>query len=145
MFFNEKMYLSGISSKYRSSNRRCSVKKGVIRNFAKFTGKYLRQSLFFNKVAGGPCNLVTLLKKRLWRRCFPVNFANFLRTLFLQNTFCKCPVLAKWNKFPLIINPWVWIFQLQETNYVWCWYPELTWDWHLNREKSQRKSPGGIF
>ena len=25
----------------------------------------------------------TLLKKRLWRRCFPVNFAKFLRTLFL--------------------------------------------------------------
>ena len=25
----------------------------------------------------------TLLKKKLWRRCFPVNFAKFLRTLFL--------------------------------------------------------------
>ena len=28
----------------------------------------------------------TLLKKRLWRRCFPVNFAKILRTTFLQNT-----------------------------------------------------------
>ena len=26
-----------------------------------------------------------LLKKRLWYRCFPVNFAKFLRTPFLQN------------------------------------------------------------
>ena len=26
----------------------------------------------------------TLLKKRLWRRCFPVNFAKFLRTLFYR-------------------------------------------------------------
>ena len=26
-------------------------KKGVLRNFAKFTGKHQRQSLFFNKVA----------------------------------------------------------------------------------------------
>ena len=26
--------------------------KGVLRNFAKFTGKHLCQSLFFNKVAG---------------------------------------------------------------------------------------------
>ena len=26
--------------------------KGALRNFAKFTGKYLCQSLFFNKVAG---------------------------------------------------------------------------------------------
>ena len=28
----------------------------------------------------------TLLKKRLWHRCFLVNFAKFLRTSFLQNT-----------------------------------------------------------
>ena len=27
-------------------------KKGVLENFAKFTGKHLCQSLFFNKVAG---------------------------------------------------------------------------------------------
>ena len=26
--------------------------KGVLKNFAKFTGKHLFQSLFFNKVAG---------------------------------------------------------------------------------------------
>ena len=30
--------------------------------------------------------LATLLKKRLWHRCFPVNFLKFLRTPFLQNT-----------------------------------------------------------
>ena len=44
------------------------------------TSKNLCQSLFFNKIAGlGPA---TLLKKRLWHRCFPVNFAKFLRTPF---------------------------------------------------------------
>ena len=67
--------------KFRSSHRRCSVctvKKGVLRNFAKFTGKHLCQSLFLNKVAG--LTPATLLKKRLWHRCFPVNFAKFLRT-----------------------------------------------------------------
>ena len=31
----------------RSSHWRCSVRKGVLRNFAKFTGKNLCQSLFF--------------------------------------------------------------------------------------------------
>ena len=36
----------------------CSVKKGILRNFTKFTGKH---------------------------RCFPVNFMKFLRTPFLQN------------------------------------------------------------
>ena len=50
------------------------LKKDVLKNFA---GKHLCQSFFFNKVAGLPG---TLLKKRLWHRCFPVNFANFLRT-----------------------------------------------------------------
>ena len=34
---------------FRSSHRRCSVKKGVLRNFAKFAEKHLCQSLFFNK------------------------------------------------------------------------------------------------
>ena len=42
------------------------------------------KSLFFNKVAG--LRPATLLRMRLWHRCFPVNFAKFLRTPFLQNT-----------------------------------------------------------
>ena len=36
---------------FRNSYRRCSVKKGVLRNFAKFTGKHLWQGLMFNKIA----------------------------------------------------------------------------------------------
>ena len=36
----------------RSRDQRCSVREGVLRNFAKFTGKYLFQSLFFNNVEG---------------------------------------------------------------------------------------------
>ena len=36
------------------------------------------------------CRPVTLLIKRLWHRCFPVNFAKFLRILFLQNTSGGC-------------------------------------------------------
>ena len=70
--------------KNRKSHRRCSVKKVVLRNFAKITEKHLCQSLFFNKVEG--LRSATLLKKRLWHRCFPVNFEKFLRTPFLQNT-----------------------------------------------------------
>ena len=38
-------------------------------------------------VKGSRCaRPATLLKKSLWHRCFPVNFAKFLRTPFLQNT-----------------------------------------------------------
>ena len=61
-----------------------SIKKSVLRNFTKFTGKHLCQSLFFNKVAG--LRSATLLKKGLWHKCFPVNFVKVLRTPFLQNT-----------------------------------------------------------
>ena len=67
----------------RRSHRSCSVRKHVLRNFAKCTGKRLCQSLFCNKVAG--LKPVTLLKKKLWHRCIPLNFAKFLRTSFLQN------------------------------------------------------------
>ena len=45
----------------RSSHRKCSVKKGFLRNSAKFTRKHLWQSLFFNKVAD--LRAATLLKK----------------------------------------------------------------------------------
>ena len=48
---------------YRSSRPEVFCKKGVLRNFTKFTGKHLCQSLFFNKVAG--LWAATLLKKRL--------------------------------------------------------------------------------
>ena len=59
-------------------------KKEVLKNFVKFIAKHLCQSLFFTKVAG--LRAATLLKKRLWHRCFPVNSAKFVRTPFLQNT-----------------------------------------------------------
>ena len=36
----------------RSSPQRRSINKGVLKYFAKFTGKHLCQCLFFNKVAG---------------------------------------------------------------------------------------------
>ena len=68
----------------RSSLPEVFCKKDVLKNFAKLTGKQLCHSLFLNKVAG--LRSATLLKKRLWHRCFPLNFAKFLRTPFLQNT-----------------------------------------------------------
>ena len=66
---------------FRSSRPDMFCKKGILRNFAKSTGKHLCQSLYFNKVAGH--KPATLLKYRFWHRCFPVNFAKFLRTPFL--------------------------------------------------------------
>ena len=75
---------------FTSSRPEVFCKKDVLGNFAKFTGKHLYQSLFLNKVAGLCQSFfnkgATLLKKRLWRRCFPVNLAKFLRTPFYRHT-----------------------------------------------------------
>ena len=71
-------------SKARSSHKRCHIRKGVLRNFVKFTGKHLCRSLFLNKVAG--LSPATLIKRDSGHRCFPVNLTKFLRTTLLQNT-----------------------------------------------------------
>ena len=87
----------------RSSQQRYSVMKVVLKNFAKYKGKYLCQSLFFNKFAG--LRPATLLKKRLWHRCFPVNSAKFLRTPFLQDTIGQLFLELK-ASFNIRISPY---------------------------------------
>ena len=81
----------------RSNHRRCCVRKGVLRSFAKFTRKNLCQSLFLNKVAG--LIPATLLKKRLWCRYFSINSAKFLRIPFLQNTSARLLQFLKYLTF----------------------------------------------
>ena len=83
--FFRKANLQIFSEHHRRSHQRCSIKNGVLKSIAIFTEKHLCQSLFFNKVEG--LRPETLLKKSLWHRCFPMNFAKFLRTPFSQNTF----------------------------------------------------------
>ena len=56
-------------SKHISSHQRCSVKKDVLRNFSKLTGKQLCQSLFFKIVATPPddCFCKHTYVNILWR------------------------------------------------------------------------------
>ena len=61
--------------RYRSSHRRCSIKIDVLQIFTKVTGKHLCQNLFLRKPLPS-----TVLKRRLWHRCFPVNFVKCSRT-----------------------------------------------------------------
>ena len=70
------LVVSNSKYSFRSNHWRCSV-----RNFATLTEKHLCQSLFLVKLqTSSPA------KMRLWHRCFPVNFAKFLRTPFLRST-----------------------------------------------------------
>ena len=56
----------------RSSHRRCSLKKAVLRNFTKFTGKHLCQSFFF--------------KKETLAQVFPCEFCDISNNTFLHKT-----------------------------------------------------------
>ena len=66
----------------RSSLSQVFCKKRVLKNFTKFTGKNQCQSLFFDKVANLRPAILLKKKKKIWHRCFPVNFVKFLRTPF---------------------------------------------------------------
>ena len=59
--------LSRFFSRNRSSHRRCSVRKAVLTNFSKFTGKQLCQYLFFNNVVS---DLKVRLKQKYNSRTF---------------------------------------------------------------------------
>ena len=85
----------------KSSHRRCYIKKGVLRNFVKFTRKHhLRQSLFFNKVAALRPAYKDISKTFQIISCFyyvkqdlsnpitrdPLTFGNFNQLLDTQRT-----------------------------------------------------------
>ena len=72
----------------RSTRPEVFCKKGVLRNVPKLTEKHMCQRLFLNRDAG--MRTATLLKKGLWHRCFPVNFAKFPTISFLQKTSGNC-------------------------------------------------------
>ena len=80
---------------YWSSRPEVLCKKGVLKNFTKIIGKHLCKNFFFKKIAG--LRSANLLKNRLWHRCFPVNFAKFLKIpFFLQNTSAGCFLSLLW-------------------------------------------------
>ena len=61
----------------RSSHQRCSI--GVLKNFTKFTGKLLCQSLFFNKVQASGLQLYW---KETLSKVFPCQFCDIFKNTF---------------------------------------------------------------
>ena len=55
------------------------MRKSVLRNFAKFTGKHLCQSLFFNKVAGTASNFI---KKETLAQVIACGFCKIFKNTF---------------------------------------------------------------
>ena len=87
----------------RSSRLEVFCTKGALRNCAKFTEKHLCQSLFFIKVAGlRACNFI---KKETLAQCFPVNFAEFLRTPFITEHLWWLFLEIQIKSLEVLFNP----------------------------------------
>ena len=74
--YSEHLFIEDLLAKKQPTE--VSIKKGVLKNFSKFTEKHLCVSILFNKAE--TCKFT---KKEARHRCFPVNFAKFLRTPYL--------------------------------------------------------------
>ena len=97
---NEKLPLLWKMSK--SNHRRCFTKKVSLK---------ISQNSQENTCARVSFSIKLLkrlsLKKRTWHRCFPVKFAKYLRTPFLQNT-------SKWNDLVRLFINFADVFKILE-------------------------------
>ena len=73
---------------YRSSHESCSIKKDILKNFAKVAGKHFCQSLFFNKVAG-----LNFIKKETVAQVFSYEFCEIFKNSFFIEHLQKTAVL----------------------------------------------------
>ena len=81
----------------RSSHRRCSIEKGVLKTFAKFTGKHLCQSLFF-------------IKKETLAKVFSCEFCKiFKNTFFIEHLRASASDLTQkpFNSYPYFTHSFV--------------------------------------
>ena len=62
--------------------RRCSVKKVLLEISQNSKENTCVRASFLTKLEAWGLRPATLLKKKLWHDCFPLNFAKFLRTPF---------------------------------------------------------------
>ena len=90
------------------------------------------------------CLPATLLKKRLWHRCFPVSFVKFLRTPFLRNAFGRLllkratELVKKNNCILWKIFPYSDHTKILQLNSYSIDKPQQIWD-YLERRQSQKK------
>ena len=75
-------------------------KKCVLRNFAKFTGKHLCQSLFFDKVAGLKPEAYNFIKKEILAQVFSCEFCIISKnTFFTEHVWATASEMIKKDNF----------------------------------------------
>ena len=107
---------------YRSSHQRYSMKKGVLRNFAKFTGKHLCQSPFLIKLQASYRNqsIDLQIKSIDW---FLYEACNFIKKDTLaQMLSCEFCEISK-NTF-FTEQLWTTASVISTKNTIWAGYAE---------------------
>ena len=66
----------------RNIHKRCSIRKAVLKNFVKFTGKHLCQSFFFNKVADLRPKACNFIKKETLAQMLSCEFCKIFKNTF---------------------------------------------------------------
>ena len=82
------IFISEYSGNTEAAARRCSVEKVFLKISQNSPENTCARVSFLIKLQARP---VTLLKKRLWYRCFPVNFAKFLGAPFFIEHLWRLP------------------------------------------------------
>ena len=100
----------------RSSHQRCSIKKGVLKNFSRFTWKDPCQNLFLIKIQALGRRPATLLKKRLVQ-VFSCEFCEISKnTFFTEQLWMAASNYTPWPK--------------QEKNETPLFWDEVTFEWY---------------
>ena len=91
-------------------------KIGVLKNFAKFTGKQMCWSLFLNDSTSW--RKTTLLKIRIQYRCFTVNFTKFQKHLFTESesSFAHCRFIFNLGLSLFFHHLWIWKYKASKTS-----------------------------
>ena len=111
----------------KSSHQSCSIKKGVLRNFAKFTGKHLCQSLFFNKVA----------EKEVLAQVFSCEFCKISKNTFFTEHFWATTSRCAYFFQPFFL---VYIYSdhwsiLKLCYYIFLFYQNLWWNIYYSTKR----------
>ena len=86
-------------SKYENQPLGGVCKKGVLKSFEKFIGKYPWCSLYFNKISGWES--ATILKRSLRYMCFPKNVAIFKNICFVEHQGTAVSKISSKNEYPI--------------------------------------------
>ena len=121
---------------HRSSRSQIFFRIVVLKNFAYFTGKHLRWS-----------EACSFIKKGIQHGCFPVKFAKFLTSPFLQNTSGACFCLHFLIYTYLRILIYTYLARFEFSLYLLVYEPDKidkVWDVETKTKFSRLKSISSI-